>query len=392
MIPSERIVAMSWVFQTALLSFLCMFITSPYISVVLAHENMQIYAIFSIIESFFKLFIVILLQKLNFDKLIAYGILLFVVSVCFFILYFVFCILHFKECRYYFRFNKALFREIFSYSIWNLFGSTAAVAKNQIINILLNLNFGVVVNAARGIAFQVNNAVSSFLQNFNTALRPQIIKSYASGDHETALRLVFRGCKMSFFLLYVFALPLLLEMKFVLALWLKNPPQNTVLFTRLVILEAIIDSINPPVNTLAQATGKIRLYQGIISAILLFNLPLSYAALALGFPAFSVFVVAIIMTFLSTAIRFFLVKRLVDFSIRQFVLKIVSRCSCTAILAAVFPLLIISYLGESFLRLCVTVCVSVFSVIIFTLTVGFSINERNYILSKCCDILKRGRI
>jgi len=226
---------------------------------------------------------------------------------------------------------------MFSYVGWNLFGSSVGVFKNQIVNILLNQFFGSLVNAARAIASQVSAAVTSFSQNFSTAIRPQIIKTYAAEEKEECLSLTFRGCRMTFFLMYIFTLPLLLEMPFVLKVWLKNPPENAVLFARLVLIDALVDSVSYPIMTLAQATGKIKLYQSSVGGILLMNLPASYVCLKCGLPAYSVLVAAICITFIAFVVRLFIVKVLTGFSIRSFLMSVCLPIFAVAVLSAVVP-------------------------------------------------------
>lgn len=208
-IPSNRLIAANWIFQAAIISFLLTLITTPFMAIIIAHENMTVYAYVSIVEVALKLGIVVLLKYLPYDKLIVYGILLSLVSFINTAIYRFYCHKHYSECKVRFVCDGKLFKEIIAYSGWNLFGNLAAIFKNQGINILLNLHFGAIVNAARGIAGQVNSAVMSFSNNFSTALRPQVIKTYAVNQKEDTMRLVFRVCKFTFFLMYIFTLPLL---------------------------------------------------------------------------------------------------------------------------------------------------------------------------------------
>lgn len=309
-IPSNRLIAANWIFQAAIISFLLTLITTPFMAIIIAHENMTVYAYVSIVEVALKLGIVVLLKYLPYDKLIVYGILLSLVSFINTAIYRFYCHKHYSECKVRFICDGKLFKEIIAYSGWNLFGNLAAIFKNQGINILLNFHFGAIVNAARGIAGQVNSAVMSFSNNFSTALRPQVIKTYAANQKEDTMRLVFRGCKFTFFLMYIFTLPLCLEMKSILSLWLKNPPEYAIVFTQLVLIDALIDSISYPLMTLAQATGKIRLYQAVVGGILLLNLPVSYVALRFDAPAYSVMLVAVVFSPIMPKRRSFFYKDL----------------------------------------------------------------------------------
>lgn len=380
-IPEERIVAARWIYQFAVLSFMVSLLTTPYMAAIIAHENMKIYAYMSVVDAVLKLGIVYILQILPYDKLIVYGALLLTVTGISTAVYRLYCKSHYSECRYRFEWDKNLYREILSYSGWNLFGASVGVVKNQIINILLNMFFGPLVNAARGIASQVNGSVTSFSGNFSTAMRPQIIKSYAAEKHDETINLVQRGCKGTFFLMYLFALPLMIETPYVLTLWLKRPPDMVFLFTRLALLDALIDSISYPIMTLAQATGKIRLYQGVVGGLLLLNLPVSYCALILGAPAYSVMVIAVIITFLAFIIRLVIIKYIASFSLRQFFCKTVLPVTTVSFCSWIFPVILSSHMQTGFLRLIVTTLISCFSTGLFIWRLGLSGEERKMILS-----------
>ena len=358
---------------------------------IIAHENMNVYAYVTIVEVALKLGIVFLLRVIPADKLIVYGLLLTAVALVNTSIYRLYCRKHYEECKFRFIRDGALFKEIVSYSGWNLFGASVGVVKNQIINILLNMNFGAVVNAARGIADQVNGAVVSFSQNFSTALRPQIIKTYAAGQKKETMSLVFRGCKFTFYLMYIFALPLCLEMKTVLSLWLKNPPEYAVAFTQLALIDAVLDSISYPLMTLAQATGKIRLYQGVVGGILLCNLPVSYIVLKIGAEAYSVMIVAICITFLAFLVRLFVVKHLSDFSIRDFLLKTGLPCIAVALFSALLPVFFSSHFTENFIRLCLTTLISLCSTALCVLFIGMNRIERIAVVASVKSKLRGAR-
>lgn len=386
-IPPERMAAAIWIYQAAVFSFLLTLIATPYMASIIAHENMNIYAYVSIVEAVLKLGIVFLLQVLDYDKLILYALLLTLVSFVNTGLYIIYCKKNYNECKLRYVKDKALFKELVSYSGWNLFGASIGVIKNQIINILLNIYFGVVVNAARAISHQVNAAVTSLSQNFCTALRPPIVKTYAAGDKDETMKLVFRGCKFTYFLMYVFALPLILEMETVLNLWLETPPGHAVIFTSLALVDAVIDSISYPLMALAQATGKIRFYQSVVGGILMLNFPISWIALKLGAPAYSVMIVAIVVTFTAAVVRLFIIRRLAQFSIKQFLTKSALPCILVSVLSAILPLVIVLNLEENFLRLCITTCVSVISMLLCVVMVGMSKVERKMVYVKAKEKL-----
>ena len=390
-IPEARLTAANWIFQAAIVSFLLTLITTPYMASIIAHENMNVYAYASIVEVALKLGIVFLLRVLPFDKLILYGLLLAAVALVNTSVYRFYCRVHYTECKVLFVRDGSLFREIISYSGWNLFGAAVGVVKNQVINILLNLHFGTIVNAARGVASQVNSAVVNFGQNFSTALRPQIIKTYAAERKDETMNLVFRGCKFTFFLMYLFALPLCLEMKTILSLWLKNPPEYSVCFTQLALIDAVIDSISYPLMTLAQATGKIKLYQGLVGGVLLCNLPVSYIALQFGVSAYAVMIVAICITVTAFLVRLIIIKHLAKFSIRNFIQKTILPCLLVAFLASLAPLVFYFHFAEGFFRLCATTFISISSTALCVLFIGMNYMERKALIASVKSKLRGTR-
>lgn len=379
-IPVERMRASNFLYQTVILSFIMSMINAPYMACIIAHEKMNIYAYVSIIEALLKLGTVFVLKFLMCDKLILYGLLLLLVSIVITSIYRFCCIRKFEECKFNFYWNKGLFKEITSYSVWNLFGASVSVIKNQIINILLNIFFGPVTNAARGVAAQVNSAVYSFGNNFSTALRPQIIKTYANNERKECISLVYRGCKLTFFLMFIIILPLSIEADFVLKVWLKNPPMDAVLFTRLVLIDCLIESMNYQIMTLAQATGKIKLYQAVVGGILMLNLPISYFVLKIGMPAYSVLMVNIFLTIIAAFVRLLIIKKIVDFSIIDYTKKVIIPCFIVVIVSLVIPFLLNIKIKNEIIKF-FTVCFAsvVFSAIAIFF-IGFNKEERNSII------------
>jgi O-antigen/teichoic acid export membrane protein len=349
---------------------------------IIAREDMNIYAWVSITEAVLKLAVILLLHLISFDKLQLYGILLCAVAVSITAVYWAVCVKRYPECAFKFYWNKQLFKEITSYTGWNLFGAAVGVFKFQLVNILLNQFFNLFVIAARGIAAQVNSAVISFAQSFSTAMRPQIIKTYAAGQKEEMLALVFRGSKGTFFLMYMFTLPLVLEMPFVLSLWLKNPPEYAALFTRLTLIDALIDSINSPFMAAAQATGKIKVYQSVLGGILLLNLPASWIALYGGAPAWSVMVIAILLTWVAFLVRLVIVKRLIGFSFRCFITQVMIPIVIVSILSLALPLASYLFLRYGLTRLLLEVCLTTLSIGSCAYMFGLNQQERRLIRIK----------
>lgn len=379
-IATERMNAALWIYQFTIYSFILSILTAPYMAALIAHENMKIYAYASVIEATLKFLVALSLKVFPYDKLMIYGFLLLLVTLINTTIYRVYCVTRYSECRFIFTWDKEKVKEIISYSCWNLFGSSVSIVKNQILNILLNLFFNPVVNAARSIAAQVNNAVNSFAGNFTTAMRPQIIKQYAAGKYDKAIQLVFNGCKYTFFLMFIFSLPLVLEMNCILKLWLSNPPEMAVVFTRLALIDAVIASVSYQIMTLAQATGKIKLYQSVVGGILLLNLPFSYVTLKIGAPAYSVMVIAIIVSVVATIARLFILRHLVSFSIKRFFKSCVIPIFSVALFASAVPCFLHYVLCENFFRFFIVLLSSIVMTLFCIVTLGFSHNERVVIL------------
>ncbi|MDR1706508.1 MAG: oligosaccharide flippase family protein [Prevotella sp.] len=318
-VPPERFDAVLWIYHFSVLTFIGTIITTPFMAIIIAHEDMQIYAYVSIVEAILKLVIVFLLVYLPWDKLELYGMLLFAVSVINAAIYAVICVRKYSECQ--FRklyWDKGLLREIVGFTGWTLFGQVTTVGRNQAVTILLNQMFNPVVVAARAIAMNITTQINIFSNNFNVGLYPPIIKSYAADDKKEMFALIFRGSKITFFLMWVFALPLFLEMDTILAVWLKNPPPEAVLFTRLALIEVLINSISQPIATAARAPGKMRMYELTLGSIQIAIFFVSWALLLFGWAAYTVFVVAIVANLVMFVVRLLIVRYLIGLLLLPF--------------------------------------------------------------------------
>ena len=365
-----------FVFQFATLAFSANLFSTPFLALIIAHEDMNVYAYVSVTEALLKLSAVFLLQISKSDRLILYGMLLAVVSVIVAILYIAWCKIKYSESAFHFLWERKIFIEIASFSGWCLFGSSAGVAKNQLSNVLINIFFGPEVNAARAIAYNVNNAVISFAANFNTAVRPQIIKSYSIGDKNSTFELVFQSTKLSYFLLWIFMCPLFLEIDFVLELWLKNVPDMTVVFTQLILIECMCDSISYPMQSLSQASGKMKLYQSVVGGILLLNFPISYIVLKNGVSAYAVQYIAILIAFTALILRIAINKILTGLNISCFFAHAILPCVLVSVLSCVPPFLIHHFMSDGFLRLVFVVLVSTICTALFSYSLAISKYER----------------
>src|SRR5690606_27841001 len=223
--PPERSFAVNIVYQFSVAASLLGIIQVPYNALIIARERMNVYAYVSILEVSLKLIIVFLLMYFGNDKLITYSILTFVVSLIIRIIYQVYCRKQFIESHYRFEYDKLYYKELIAYSGWNLFGNIAVVARSQGNNVVLNLSFGVVANAAYGITVVVQGAISSFITNFQVAVNPQITKGFAKGDLKSMQKLINQASKFSFLMALLLVSPILLNLDFILKTWLVAPPK-----------------------------------------------------------------------------------------------------------------------------------------------------------------------
>lgn len=339
-IPEERMVSAIEVFHFSALTFVAQILMTPFMAIIIAHEDMVYYAYISIAEVLLKLAIVFLLIFLPGDKLELYGMLLCIVSFLISFIYMMVCFRKYNECQvkklYW---DKKLLKEITGFTGWTLFGQISVVSRNQGITVLLNQMFNPVTVAARAIAMNVASQINMFSNNFNLGLYPPIIKSYATGNKKLMFSYIFNGSKITFSLMWIFALPLLIEMEMVLGLWLKNPPDSAVLFTRLALTEVLINSISLPLITAARAPGKMMGYELSLGMVNICIFVAAWLILNLGYSAYSVFIVAIVANVIMFVIRLVIVRKLINLSIIEFsrkvmgpILKIICISSFCALL------------------------------------------------------------
>ncbi|MBR2631744.1 MAG: oligosaccharide flippase family protein [Bacteroidaceae bacterium] len=378
-IPEERLDAANWVMHLSIITFAVNLISVPYNAAIIAHEKMSAFAYVSVFEVVAKLGITYYLFISPFDKLKTFAVLLFVLSIILRLIYGVYCKRHFQECSYRFIMNKALFKEMVGFAGWSMFGLVAHTGYNYGLNILLNLFFGPVVNAARGIAFQVQQAVQGFSNNFQMALNPQIIKSYAQKDLKRMHELVFASSKYSFFLLYFLSLPIIIETPTILSLWLVDVPPHTANFIRLMLALITFDSLGGPISIAQQATGKIKTYQIWVGGIMLMIVPVAYLCLKLGTSPESVYYVYFTACVVAHCVRMIIIRPLIELSLREYFKKVILRLMYVLLTSALLPILIYNVLPEtvtSFIIICV-LCVCMVAVCVYVF--GLERNEREIV-------------
>ena len=321
-IPEERFSAAIWVYQFSILTMFISIVSIPYNAAIIAHEKMSAFAYISILDVVLKLVIVLLLTIVTFDKLIFYAAMLLGISLLDRMIYGIYCKRHFAEAHIKLIFDKNLFREMTNIAGWSLFGNIAGVFYTQGLNVLLNMFFGPAVNAARGIAYQVNSAINGFVNNFMMALNPQITKSYASGNREYMMTLIYQGARLSFYILMMLSLPVIINVDYILELWLKTVPEHTSTFIQLVLIFTMSEAISNPLITAMLATGRIKNYQIVVGGLQLLNLPISYILLKNGCIPETVLIVAICISQCCLATRLYMLRGMIELSSKIFLNKV----------------------------------------------------------------------
>ena len=388
-IPAERMDAAFWVLQCSIVSTVVMIVSVPYNADIIAHEKMSAFAYISILEAALKLAVAYLLIAFSADKLVLYAALILAVQLLIRFCYSLYCNRHFEESRYRHVWDKALFREMTGFAGWSMFGNLSAVLFGQGLNMLLNVFFGPVVNAARAVAVQVQTAVQQFVGNFQMALNPQITKTYAKGEMEEMHKLMFRSARFSFYLLLFLSLPVLFETDFILTVWLKTVPGDAVVFLRIMICISLLYTLSNPLMIANQATGKVKRYQAVCGSILLLILPVSYVCLRLGCPAYSVFIVHFVMESVAQLARMIMLRPLIGVRIRDYFRNVYVRVLAVATLSVIVPFAVYESIDDTVLRFFAVCTVCALSVGTVAYTVGLSGNERIFVRAKAADMARK---
>ena len=386
-IDTERIPAARWVLHFSLIAFVTNLMSIPQMASITAHERMSAYAYIGILDAMLRLGSALLVAHSSEDRLIYYAALMAVTVVLVRIAYGIYCRLNFDECRYRPVFDRNLIREMFAFAGWNFVGVTSGVLRDQGGNILVNIFTGPTVNAARGVAVQLNGAVQSFVTNFMTAVNPQITKSYAAGEHSYTFALVRKASKMSFCLLLMFVLPLILNTEVVLGIWLKEVPAHAALFVQLFLIFALSESLSNPMITAMLATGRIRNYQLVVGGIQLLNIPISYILLKSGAMPEVTVVVAILLSQVCLWARMIMLNRAAGFPVGAFVAQVYTKCLLVLLpLAASVPVLFEYFKPDGIWGAVYSIVVCLFWAGLVIYVIGMGRDERNMVKS----LLTRG--
>ncbi|MGL5235570.1 MAG: lipopolysaccharide biosynthesis protein [Empedobacter falsenii] len=376
------------IFQLALCMFIVKIIQVPFSALITSHEKMNVFARISIADALLNLGLLLALGFIENDKLIFYTSMLLGINIIIFIINFLYCKFNFKEMKFKFYYDKFKFNEMLSYSSWSLVGNLAAVSRGYGINIILNLFFGVVINAAYGITMQFQSAVSMFTDSFRMAINPQIIKNYASNNRERMFELIYLSSKFSYFIMLFIVIPAWINIDFILKLWLVNPPEYTSIFVKLSVIYLLIESVSGALITAVQATGKIKVYQIVTGLIILLNLPVSYLFLKLGYDPYITYVISIILSVLALCSRLYFLRKLIQFPLKGYFNNVSLRILITVPIITVFIYLIKDY-NQSLIEVIINTLLSTSLSGILILLFGMNNNEREVIKSIILKKIKK---
>lgn len=388
-IEDDRMVAANWVYQFSIFTLMLSIWSVPYNSCIVAHEHMKAFAYISFFESVSKLIIVYCLSIGTSDRLILYGILVFVVTLLVRLCYGIYCKRHFEECSYHFVWDKRLFKDMFSFAGWSILGNLGFSFKDSVGNIILNIFFGTAINAARGIAMQVSSLITTFSTNFAMALNPQITKQYAAGNVEESRSLVYAGARYSFYLLMLITIPFLINSDYILWLWLSDVPEYTGIFIALALFVSLLHALSGTVTTALQATGYIKVFQIGISMLMLSEIPVAYILLRAGMPPYAIMYPTLVTYTLAVFFRFCLLKRMIpSYDFTYYVFHV--------FLKSVFLFIVCYFLCDklhdcfenSFLTVIITVFMSLCIIIVTIYFIGITPIERVVVRKRIVKFLK----
>ena len=390
-IAPDRLGAANWVLQCSTIIFAINLLSVPYRAAIIAHERMSAFAYLTIFDATAKLLIVCAIYFYGGDKLKLLAMLNIIPAIISQVIYWRYCKRNFIECRYQYVYDKKLFGEIFSFAGWSFIGNTAGVMKNEGVNVVINTFFGASINAARGIAMQVNGMVMQFISNFTMALNPQIIKDYAAGQLERMHKLMFQGTKLSYYIFMILSIPVIFEIETFLQVWLDEVPAHTVLFTRLVLVLSLAEIVSHTLITAQTATGKIKVYQMVVGGILLLNLPISYLLLRWGwFPEVTV-IVAIIVSQLCLVARLCFLRKMIDLPVRRFIVEVYCNVIVVTAISLIVPAICYVLMPSGIVRFFTLCSLSILSSAATIYWVGCNRDDRAMVAKMAGSVISKFR-
>lgn len=387
---ANRIDAAKWVYQFSVLAFLFIIIRLPFQGMVIAKEKMKVFAYLAIFESVATLGIAVVIYYSNNDRLILYAFLMMCIQFLTTSFYWLYCRIYYQECRLEPYFEKDKFKELFSFASWNMIGATADSLKVHGVNLLLNNRFGVLANAPRGVAYKVFNSISKLNTDFFTAVKPQLIKSYAAGQLDEMKKLICQSSRFSFYLMFLLTLPIMLETPPILEFWLKgrfaNVPEMSVIFTRLVLADGLLNTLTSPLATSMQATGKIRNYQLVLGTTLLTIVPLAYIGIKyFGLPAPSVFIITLVIDIICQFIRVQFIRKGIGLEHKTYLKEVILPILLVSISSSV-PAIALHWAGIHFI---ITIFASIAFAGISAFFIGMTGSERKHTLDFVWNLIDK---
>lgn len=386
-IPEGRENAAFWVYQFTIAGFVVNLLQVPFQSCIIAHERMSMYAYMSIYDAVVKLLLIFLIQYIDIDKLILYAFLVFLINFSSILIYNIYCRRYYQECTFKIVIDKKLTKEIASYSGWNLFGGSMSLFTDQGINILLNIFCGTLVNAARGIAMQVSTFVNAFINNFQLAVNPQIIKTYASRDYNQMYRLVTNNGRIAVYLYLLVAIPIFIEIDFALKLWLGDYPYYTAIFVQIVLIQGIETPLNAPIGMCVHASGRMK-GPSLAVLVLFLDLPLSYILLRNGLSPVYVFVLTAIIFLWRNGSNIYFANKYTGIPISSIVKDVYLNTLMGGVFMFVLPFAISLTMEEGWKRFIIVCLVSILWSCIVIYKFGLTPGMREIVLNKISVLFK----
>lgn len=376
-IPDGRMDAAQWILQFSIVTLVLNLISTPYNATIVAHEHMTIYAYMSIVEVMLKLGVCLAIMTFGGDRLILFAILNAAIALCMRLFYSWYCQHHFDEARYDYKLSdKSFLKEMSQFTGWFMIGNAVWVINTQGVNMLINVFFGVVLNAARGIAVTVTGAITTFVNNFTVAFVPQITKSYASGDKDRLLFLIFQGTTITWYLIFLFIIPVFWETDTLLRLWLGNPPEYANVFLCFALFESWSMCISFALHNTILATGKLKRVQLQIAIFTAFIFPITWLCFVAGLSAWASCVVFVVMNTASKGFTLYELKRLIDFPVAKFLHQCVLRCTLVTLVAFALPGAIVYTVPQSTTRFIIVIFTSIVWTLFCAYCIGLNKTER----------------
>ena len=382
-IDPSRLYAATIVFHLSVISSVITLITTTFDALIISHEKMAFYAYLSIFEGVMRFVVALSLTYVTFDKLIVFGFLHLAIVLIVVIISNIYCYRHFEECRYSMVWDKGYFSKMTKFAGWNFMGNTAFTVTQNGLNMVLNMFGGPIVNAARGISYQVQTALKQFLVNVNVVVTPYTIKKWAAGDHSAAFRMMYFSSKVLFMVQFCMVVPLTYLTWYILDFWLGQVPEYSVVFMQLILFNSLIRSTHAPLDTIFKANGQLKEYQISESIILFLPLPVAYVLLKEELPYYSVFMAVVFFEIVNYSVILLLCSNIAKLPLTDYLKCVIIPCCVCILFALTFFIILNSYIINLAFMLATTLFV-ILTAFIFMFFVGFSRYERNQIL----DLIK----